>query len=174
MQTQNEQTQERQPQMTQSQRRSPATGNYVVISILKEFYRKPDIIERSADEYKTTGILYIILGIIFLSGQQMNSSELYNHLDSLKLTKNNTEFGSRDELLSSFIKGGYLRRTQIPDADNEEPEYNYTWGPRANVELGHTGVVSFLSSVSNTVLLKNPRAIADCYKTKFVVVWRKP
>lgn len=73
---------------------------------------------------------------------------MYEHLDHLKITKNRSEFKDREKLLDSFIKNNYLKRTQTTDYENDELVYIYTWGPRATVELGHSGVVEFLSSVS--------------------------
>lgn len=42
---------------------------------MKEEYRTPSIIERSSKEYNETGILYVILGLIFLNQQSMTSRE---------------------------------------------------------------------------------------------------
>ncbi|KAI7901562.1 MAGE homology domain-containing protein, partial [Cokeromyces recurvatus] len=142
------QTQQSTQQYESTQSKGPATGTFIIRSILKDEYRTPEIITRSTADYKLMGVLYVILGLIFLNGQTMISSELYGHLDRLKITKNNSEFDDRDKLLDSFIKSGYLKKTQLNNVtENEEIEYNFTWGQRAIVELGPAGVVSFLSSV---------------------------
>lgn len=61
---------------TQStQRRTGAISGYVLRTVLKEEYREPGIIDRSTDEYKMIGVLYTILGLIFLGGQSMTSSK---------------------------------------------------------------------------------------------------
>jgi hypothetical protein len=60
-------------QVTPTQKRGGASGLYVLRSIIKEQYRTPDIITRSEEEYKSTGLLYVILGLIFLGGQTMAS-----------------------------------------------------------------------------------------------------
>lgn len=149
-------------QAGQTQKRGSSSGLYVLRSIIKEQYRTTDIITRSEDEYSSTGLLYIILGLIFLGGQTMISrkvktqydnvsvhwrfilADLYGHLDRLKITKRN----DRDKRIEKFIKTGYLRRSKIKDIQGDEQEYTYTWGPRAAVELGHAGVVEFLLSVN--------------------------
>lgn len=51
----------------------PSSGTFILRSILKEEYRTPEIIERSTKEYKLIGILYVILGLIFIGGQSMTS-----------------------------------------------------------------------------------------------------
>jgi hypothetical protein len=60
-------------QATPTQKRGASSGLYVLRSIIKEEYRTPDIITQSEDDYKSTGLLYVILGLIFLNGQSMTS-----------------------------------------------------------------------------------------------------
>lgn len=147
-------TQQTQQQVssTQALRRPPggSSGTYVLRSILKEEYRTPDIVERPSREYQLTGILYVILVLLFINGQSMNTADLNGHMDRLKLTK--TIHGvegikTREELLSEFQKDNYLRRTKLPDPDTDEPQFTYTWGPRAMVEVGHAGITAFVISV---------------------------
>lgn len=127
-----------------------SSGTYVLRSVLREEYRTPDIIERPAREYQLTGILYVLLSLIFINGQSMNTADLNGHMDRLKLTK--TIHGvegirARDELISEFLKDGYLKRSKLPDPDTDEPQFTYTWGPRAMVEVGHAGISAFAISV---------------------------
>lgn len=127
-----------------------SSGTYVLRSVLKEEYRTPDIIERPTREYQLTGILYVLLSLIFINGQSMNTADLNGHMDRLKLTK--TIHGvegirTRDELISEFLKDGYLKRSKLPDPDTDEPQFTYTWGPRAMVEVGHAGISAFAISV---------------------------
>ncbi|KAL7322311.1 hypothetical protein PS15p_211948 [Mucor circinelloides] len=126
-----------------------SSGTYVLRSVLKEEYRTPDIIERPTREYQLTGILYVLLSLIFINGQSMNTADLNGHMDRLKLTK--TIHGvegirTRDELISEFLKDGYLKRSKLPDPDTDEPQFTYTWGPRAMVEVGHAGISAFAIS----------------------------
>ncbi|KAI9481473.1 MAG: MAGE family-domain-containing protein [Benjaminiella poitrasii] len=146
-QTQQLSTQQYDGGSTQGQRKGISTGAFIVRSILKDEYRTPEIITRSSEDYKLMGILYVILGLIFLNGQTMISSELYGHLDRMKLTKRNVEFEDRDKLLDSFVRSGYLKKVQLSnESESEEIEYNFTWGQRSIVELGHAGVIAFLTS----------------------------
>lgn len=66
-------TQQVPPFQTAKKSTGPSSGNFILRSILKEEYRTPEIIERSTKEYQLTGILYVILGLIFISGQSMTS-----------------------------------------------------------------------------------------------------
>ncbi|KAI8638779.1 MAGE family-domain-containing protein [Parasitella parasitica] len=136
---------------TQADKKSPglSSGTYVLRSILKEEYRSPEIVERSRKEYQLTGILYVILGLIFINGQSMKSVDLNGHLDHLKITKTVKgveDISTREALLSEFIKDNYLKKSKLPETDNDEPQFSYTWGPRAMVEVGHAGISAFLIS----------------------------
>ncbi|KAK4511878.1 uncharacterized protein ATC70_003877 [Mucor velutinosus] len=147
--TQTEQTQQQVPSFSQAIARPSggSSGTYVLRSILKEEYRTPDIIERSTREYQMTGILYVLLALLFLNGQNMNTEDLNGHMDRLKLTKtiHGVEgINTREELLQEFIRDGYLRRSKLPDPDTDEPQFTYTWGPRAMVEVGHAGITAFI------------------------------
>ncbi|GAA5799148.1 hypothetical protein HPULCUR_004558 [Helicostylum pulchrum] len=127
--------------------RTGTSGTYVLRYNMKKQYRTKEIITQSTDEYKQTGILYIILGLIFLNSQSMTSPQLYEHMDRLKVTKTKSEFGEREELLNSFQKNQYLKKTKRPDTSGDEIEYDFTWGPRAKLELPPQNMVNFLLEV---------------------------
>lgn len=57
--------------------RTGTSGTYVLRYNMKKQYRTKEIITQSADEYKQTGILYIILGLIFLNSQSMTSRKYF-------------------------------------------------------------------------------------------------
>lgn len=172
-QTQNTQ-QTQQESSSQAIRRPPggSSGTYILRSILKEEYRTPDIIERPSREYQLTGILYVLLGLIFINGQSMNTADLNGHMDRMKLTK--TIYGlegikTRDELLQEFIRDGYLRRSKLPDPDTDEPQFTYTWGPRAMVEVGHAGISAF---IINVMCYRDVLLVRDTNDVDNVVIWR--
>jgi hypothetical protein len=58
---------------TQLQDRLGTSGTYILRYNMKEEYRTPEIISQSLEEYAQTGILYVILGLIFLNQQSMTS-----------------------------------------------------------------------------------------------------
>ncbi|KAI8875054.1 MAGE protein, partial [Backusella circina FSU 941] len=123
-----------------------SSGTYILQNILKEDYNEPQIINRSDDEYIKTGILYVVLGIIFANENQMLGAELYSHLDRLHVTQASTTHDARDELISEFIKQKYLIKTKINEQQGDEPEYIFSWGPRAKVELPEQNIVEFMTS----------------------------
>lgn len=63
------------------------------------------------------------------------------------MTKSRSEFEDRDKLLESFQKNHYLKKTKRPDTSGEEIEYDFTWGPRAKLEIPPQNMVNFLLQV---------------------------
>lgn len=102
----------------------------------------------------------------------MNTADLNGHMDRMKLTK--TIYGlegikTRDELLQEFIRDGYLRRSKLPDPDTDEPQFTYTWGPRAMVEVGHAGISAF---IINVMCYRDVLLVRDTNDVDNVVIWR--
>jgi hypothetical protein len=74
----------------------------------------------------------------------LSIADLYGHLNRLKLT----DVQVRDKYLESFIKNGYLKKTKKPETSGDDMEYDFTWGPRAKVEVPSQNLVNYMLSVS--------------------------
>ncbi|KAG1440399.1 hypothetical protein G6F56_011942 [Rhizopus delemar] len=68
----------------QTQKLTSIAGTYFLRNIMKEHYILPEIVERSKEEYINTGVLYVVLALLFANEYQMNSTDLNEHLDRLK------------------------------------------------------------------------------------------
>ncbi|KAI7895740.1 MAGE family-domain-containing protein [Mucor mucedo] len=124
--------------------RSGTSGTFILRYNMKESYRTGEVLNQSPEEYQQTGILYVILGLIFLNSQSMTSPDLYSHLDRLKISKSNSASEDRDKLLELFIKNQHLKKTKRPDTSGDDTEFDYTWGARAKLELSPENMVQFL------------------------------
>ncbi|KAI8364057.1 MAGE family-domain-containing protein [Blakeslea trispora] len=130
---------------SQAPKRGGFTGNYILVSVLKEVYNTPKIITRSVEEYQYTGILYIILGLIFLNGNEISSLELDGHLDRMWIHKDSkTDLEDREKILDYFVKNAYLKKHKKPDTEGEELEFIFKAGPRAKAELPIASLVYFM------------------------------
>lgn len=146
--------------------RSGTSGTFILRYNMKESYRTGEVLNQSPEEYQQTGILYVILGLIFLNSQSMTSrkqsflilpdqtkinqlgtADLYSHLDRLKISKSNSASEDRDKLLELFIKNQHLKKTKRPDTSGDDTEFDYTWGARAKLELSPENMVQFLLQV---------------------------
>ena len=82
--------------------------------------------------------------------QYLQLADLNGHLNRLNVKKSIIgieDINTREALISEFMKDNYIKRSKMPDADTEDPQFIYTWGPRAMVEVGHAGIAAFLLSV---------------------------
>ncbi|KAG1137980.1 hypothetical protein G6F37_008572 [Rhizopus arrhizus] len=149
IQAQTQSTQAESSTQAQTQKQT-TTGNvsgvYFLRNVMKEHYILPEIVKRPKEEYIQTGVLYVILALLFVNEYEMNSSELYEHLDRLKITKYNT-LGEREKLIDSLVKYQYLKKTKLDDQEGEEIEYRFQWGARAYAELPCQNMVEFISNV---------------------------
>jgi hypothetical protein len=59
--------------------RTGTSGTFILRNSLQESYNIPEIISQPISEYKQTGILYIILSLIFLNGQSMTSRKFLEY-----------------------------------------------------------------------------------------------
>lgn len=55
-------------------------------------------------------------------------------------------------MLDGFVKHGYLHRQKLvmEAAQNDQPIFEYSWGPRAKAEIPEHNMVGLISSVSKT------------------------
>ncbi|KAI7862084.1 MAGE homology domain-containing protein, partial [Spinellus fusiger] len=129
---------------------------YVLRNLLPEAYNAPDLIHISDKEYATTGLVYVVLALIFVSEQTLSNGELLElaeHLDRLCVREETHAFGDRDKLIEGYVKQGYLARHKIGNAGPSDTDtaadlqYEYTWGPRAKVEIPEENMVNFIASL---------------------------
>ncbi|KAJ3166947.1 hypothetical protein HDU88_003036 [Geranomyces variabilis] len=93
-------------------------------------------------------LLCIILGIIHVSGRKIEEVFLLGHLKRLGLRRGgprHEKFPPIDDVLADFVKHAYLDRVKIATA--EEDTYEYSWGPRAKIELKEEDLLVFMTEV---------------------------
>ncbi|KAI9282832.1 MAGE family-domain-containing protein [Umbelopsis sp. AD052] len=140
---------------------------YVLRNILPEEQNDPQIIHHTDDEYQSTGLLYVILSLIFVNEQSMNDELLMSHLNRLRIPEESETFGDRARMLDGFVKQGYLQRQKLNAdvAQGDQPVFQYSWGPRAKAEVPEQNMVGLISSVrKSTVVESCPNEhIVTCY-----------
>ncbi|KAH8556720.1 MAGE family-domain-containing protein [Umbelopsis sp. PMI_123] len=122
---------------------------YVLRNILPEEQNDSQIIHHIDDEYQSTGLLYVILALIFVNEQSMNDEMLMSHLNRLRIAEESETFGDRAKILDGFVRQGYLQRQKlnIDTAQSDQPVFQYSWGPRAKAEIPEQNMVGLISSV---------------------------
>ncbi|XP_006097060.1 melanoma-associated antigen B16-like [Myotis lucifugus] len=95
-----------------------------------------------------TGILILILAVIFMKGNRATEQEIW---DVLKVTgvysgRKHHIFGEPRKLITKyFVKEDYLKYQQVPNSD--PARFEFLWGPRAIAETTKMQVLEFMAKV---------------------------
>jgi len=144
--------------------------------------------ERS-DEVASIGMLYIVLSLILVDSRIVRDHEMRQLLKRLRLgsgtqmplSARSTASLSVDQLLSTWVRQGYLDRqrvgepgkgkrarggapaaSQVPNgnATNEE-QWEWRWGPRAHAEVSEKAMARFVAEFMVDMELKGAAAESD-------------
>ncbi|XP_057394609.1 melanoma-associated antigen B4-like [Balaenoptera acutorostrata] len=109
----------------------------------------------------TSGLLMILLGVIFKKGNRATEEEIWEFLNAVGLYagRRHSIFGEPRRLISEgFVPQKYLTYRQVPNSD--PPRYEFLWGPRALAETSKMKVLEFVARIAGTV----PSAFPDLYE----------
>ncbi|XP_041502217.1 melanoma-associated antigen B16-like [Microtus oregoni] len=106
-----------------------------------------------SDEFSfpKTGLLIIILGVVFLKGNRATEEDIWEALNPMGIYAgvNNFIFGEPRQLITNeFVKEQYL--VYQPVAESDPVRYEYVWGPRARAETSKMKVLEFVAKVYGT------------------------
>ncbi|NXE03084.1 NSE3 protein, partial [Chaetorhynchus papuensis] len=114
----------------------------------------------SDKEKEKMGLLLVILSFIFMKGNSVKDSALWEFLNLLRVYpgKQHRVFGDVRKLVTEeFVRQKYLEITPIPLTD--PPEFKYQWGPRAEKETSKKDVLNFVAKIQG----KDPTFWASQY-----------
>nr|XP_013003069.1 melanoma-associated antigen B16 [Cavia porcellus] len=98
-----------------------------------------------------TGLLILLLGVIFTKGSCVPEEEVWK---ALKLTglypgKKHILFGDPREIITKeFVKEKYVEYRLV--ANSDPPQYEFLWGPRAYAETSKKKVLKFMANILGT------------------------
>ena len=98
-----------------------------------------------------TGILILILGVIFMKGNRATEEEVWEVLNvtGLYSGKKHFIFGEPRQLITKdFVREGYLEFRQV--ASTDPVQFEFLWGPRAHAETTKMKVLKFIAKVHGT------------------------
>ncbi|XP_047621071.1 melanoma-associated antigen B18-like [Phacochoerus africanus] len=108
-----------------------------------------------------TGLLMIVLGVIFMNGKCAPEEEIWEVLNMMGVYAERKHFLYGDPkkvITEDLVQLKYLEYRQVPDSD--PPRYEFLWGPRAHAETSKMKVLEFLAKVHDTV----PSAFPSWYE----------
>lgn len=123
----------------------------------------PEELDRMAlnNRMPMTGLLLMILSLIYVKGRGARESAVWNVLRILGLRpwKKHSTFGDvRKIITEEFVQQNYLKYQRVPYI--EPPEYEFFWGSRANREFTKMQIMEFLARVFK----KDPQAWPSRYR----------
>lgn len=124
---------------------------------------EPEELDRVAlsNRMPMTGLLLMILSLIYVKGRGARESAVWNVLRILGLRpwKKHSTFGDVRKLITEeFVQQNYLKYQRVPYV--EPPEYEFFWGSRASREITKLQIMEFLARVFK----KDPQAWPSRYR----------
>ncbi|EDM12505.1 rCG47976 [Rattus norvegicus] len=126
----------------------PKSNAYILINALEPVEEDGEL--RGYQGTPTTGLLMIILGLIFMNGHSIPEADVWDFLRRLGVcpTKKHSVFGDPKKLITEdFVRQRYLESRRIPHTDPVDCELQ--WGPRANLETSKMKVLKFVAKIHN-------------------------
>ena len=119
--------------------------------------------DTSEGELGTMGLLFVVLGIILVSGRQAPDTRIRACLAQVSLSidrvmpislqpleSGTSDHASRHTLDMFFqraMRQGYLERVRAADTSQQTSALEWRWGPRSEVEMGEHAVASFMAEL---------------------------
>ncbi|KAB0388987.1 hypothetical protein E2I00_017079 [Balaenoptera physalus] len=108
-----------------------------------------------------TGLLMIVLGVIFMKGNCAPEEEIWEVLNMMGIHAERKHFIYGDPkkvITEDLVQLKYLEYRQV--ANSDPPRYEFLWGPRAHAEISKMNILEFLAKVYDTV----PSAFPSWYE----------
>ncbi|KAJ8017336.1 hypothetical protein DPEC_G00016810 [Dallia pectoralis] len=123
--------------------------NHVYILINKLEPLGEDLLNMTPSNPKT-GLLFVILGVIFMKGGVAKESMVWNTLKKLRVDpgERHEDFGDVKKVVTDeFVRQRYLEYVRIPHT--EPIEFEFHWGQRADTEVSKVKLLEFMGQLHN-------------------------
>ncbi|XP_071205549.1 necdin-like 2 isoform X2 [Salvelinus alpinus] len=121
--------------------------NHVYILINKLEQLEGESVNMNPSNPKT-GLLFVILSIVFMKGGVVKESMVWNTLKKLRVDQGERHeiFGDVKKLLTDeFVRQRYLEYVRIPHT--EPLEFEFRWGQRADMEVSKVKLLEFIGQL---------------------------
>uniref|UniRef100_A0A3Q3WGD1 MAGE domain-containing protein n=1 Tax=Mola mola TaxID=94237 RepID=A0A3Q3WGD1_MOLML len=122
------------------------TKNHMYI-LVNRLERAEGPVSRSPSNTKT-GLLFVILGVIFMKGGVVKENVIWSTLKKLRVHtgEKHDEFGDVKKMVTDeFVRQRYLEYVRIPHT--EPVEHEFRWGQRADVEVSKAKMLEFMGQL---------------------------
>ncbi|XP_064812216.1 necdin-like 2 [Oncorhynchus masou masou] len=121
--------------------------NHVYILINKLEQLEGESLNMSPSNPKT-GLLFVILSIVFMKGGVVKESMVWNTLKKLRVDQGERHeiFGDVKKIVTDeFVRQRYLEYVRIPHT--EPLEFEFRWGQRADMEVSKVKLLEFIGQL---------------------------
>ncbi|XP_012515399.1 PREDICTED: melanoma-associated antigen 10 [Propithecus coquereli] len=136
----------------------PIGHSFILVTNLGLTY---DGMLNDAESMPKTGMLILILSIIFMEGNCAPEAVIWETLNVLGLHAGREHFiyGEPQKLLThDWVQEGYLEYRRVPGSD--PACYEFLWGPRAHAETSKMSLLKFLAKINGS----DPRSFPLWYE----------
>ncbi|XP_021008523.1 melanoma-associated antigen 10-like [Mus caroli] len=126
----------------------PASHTYILTVALELTY---DGMMTDVQGLPKTGLLIMVLSIIFMEGNCVREDMVWGILNNIGLYAGTEHFiygDPRKLITDNFVQEGYLEYRQVPGS--HPPSYEFLWGPRACAETTKMKILTFLTSINGS------------------------
>ncbi|KAG8507183.1 putative MAGE domain-containing protein MAGEA13P [Galemys pyrenaicus] len=126
----------------------PPSQSYELVKTLELTY---DGMLRASHGMPKTGLLVLILGVIFMEGNRAPEEKIWKVLSRIGVYAGKKDFvcGEPRKLITEeLVQEKYLEHQQVPRSN--PPRYEFLWGPRAHAETTKMKVLQFFAKVTGT------------------------
>ncbi|MBZ3877106.1 Melanoma-associated antigen 10 [Sciurus carolinensis] len=136
----------------------PSGHTYAIVNALDLTY---DGMLGDDQSMPKTGLLIIILFVIFMEGNSANEEIVWEALSVMGVYAGREHFiygNPRKLVLEDLVQEQYLEYRQVPGSD--PACYEFLWGPRAHAETSKMKVLEYLARISGS----EPRSYPSLYE----------
>ncbi|XP_015986631.2 putative MAGE domain-containing protein MAGEA13P isoform X1 [Rousettus aegyptiacus] len=126
----------------------PTSHSYMLVKTLDLTY---DGMLSDDQGMPKTGLLILILGIIFMEGNRAPEEKIWEVLNMMGVFAGKKDFiyGEPRKLITKdLVQEKYLEYRQV--ANSDPARYEFLWGPRAHAETSKMKVLQFFAKISGT------------------------
>lgn len=123
----------------------PKNHIYILINKLEPIHGEPMSMRPGNPK---TGLLFVILSVIFMKGGVIKENLVWNTLKKLRVDpgEKHEEFGDVKKVVTDeFVRQKYLEYVKIPHT--EPVEYEFRWGLRAEKEVSKLKLLKFVGEL---------------------------
>ncbi|XP_046889781.1 necdin-like 2 isoform X2 [Hypomesus transpacificus] len=108
-----------------------------------------------------SGLLFVILSIVFMKGGVVKESLVWNTLKKLRVDpgEKHEEFGDVKKMVTDeFVRQRYLEYVRVPHT--EPVEFEFHWGQRADIEVSKVKLLEFMGQLHD----QDPKSWSQQYR----------